>query len=248
MQDVDTVSIVLVDDDPIFVGMAEDMLTNADPYMDVETFTDPDEALDQIIENRDQYDCVICDYKMPSMDGLEFYQNLLEKDYEKPFYILTNKGDEEVANVALELGVTDYVTKQNSPEKYAALAHRIRNSVKYHRKLSQSSDYDTVSTHIIEESPDCVLIHNGKEIVYVNDNFANYANANRRQQIIGREPSNVIDTNDYPLEWPENEAPEYAWHDGVLYTVDGEEKEMKLTATAIPYREEGRVYRFLLRP
>lgn len=64
-------------------------------------------------------DCVLLDYLMPDMHGLDFIKKIKQHTSEplKPIIMLTGEGDERVAVGALKEGVVDYLVKDNiTPE------------------------------------------------------------------------------------------------------------------------------------
>jgi two-component system response regulator ChvI len=113
-----TVSIALVDDDRNILSslnialIAEGFATRLYP--------DGDAALKALIEN--QPDLVVCDIKMPNMDGIELLRRLREKST-VPFIFLTSKTDELDEALGLAMGADDYIAK---PFSQRLLIARIR--------------------------------------------------------------------------------------------------------------------------
>ncbi len=62
---------------------------------------------------REKPDCVLIDYQMPDLDGLEFLQELAADDEYRflPVLMLTGHGDENVAIEAMKAGASDYLVK-----------------------------------------------------------------------------------------------------------------------------------------
>lgn len=60
-----------------------------------------------------QPDCILLDYGLPDMNGLEFIDSLIEVSGElaTPIVMLTGQGDEQIAVNALKRGVHDYLIK-----------------------------------------------------------------------------------------------------------------------------------------
>jgi PAS domain S-box-containing protein len=127
----DSIDVLHVDDDPSLVDVAATSLEREEPRLDVETETEPAAALDRVVDG--DVDCVVSDYDMPRMDGLELFEAVREERPDLPFVLFTGKGNEAVAGEAVSAGVTDYLQKTTDTEQYGLLANRITNAVDQHR-------------------------------------------------------------------------------------------------------------------
>ncbi|GJL80084.1 MAG: diguanylate cyclase response regulator [Nitrospinaceae bacterium] len=61
--------------------------------------------------NEENPDCILLDYSLPDMDGLEFLTLLRERGYPGAVIMLTGQGSEEVAVEAMKGGALDYLIK-----------------------------------------------------------------------------------------------------------------------------------------
>lgn len=77
-----------------------------------------------------QYDFIILDLMMPSMDGMEVCKKLRQEKIETPIMILTAKDDELEKIIGLELGADDYMTKPFSPREVLARMKAIMRRIK----------------------------------------------------------------------------------------------------------------------
>ena len=122
----DDIHVLHVDDDPDFVAVTAEFLERGEPNFTVETAGSGPEGLDRLTP---AVDCVISDYDMPGMNGLEFLEAVREAHPDLPFVLFTGKGSEEVASEALTLGATDYLQKAIGTDQYDLLANRVRRAV-----------------------------------------------------------------------------------------------------------------------
>lgn len=67
------------------------------------------------LAKNEQWDCLIIDWMLPSMDGLSICQNLRAEHIATPIIMLTAKDTESDQVLGLEMGADDYVTKPFSP-------------------------------------------------------------------------------------------------------------------------------------
>ncbi|MEG0267414.1 MAG: response regulator transcription factor [Carnobacterium sp.] len=77
-----------------------------------------------------EYDFIILDLMMPSMDGIEVCKRLRQEKIDTPIMILTAKDDELDKIIGLELGADDYMTKPFSPREVLARMKAIMRRIK----------------------------------------------------------------------------------------------------------------------
>lgn len=123
------ISVLYVDDYEELCRLAEAGIEDASDRIRVDTTTEPS----SVTERLDEYDCIVSDYQMPETNGLELLRQVRVFDDDLPYILFTGKGSEGVASDAISLGVTDYLTKGGSQERFARLANRIEGTVRAHR-------------------------------------------------------------------------------------------------------------------
>ena len=136
-----------VDDDPEILDLAATFLERESKDIAVETATSTTEALDRLtgaeLESEVPFECIVSDYDMPGMDGLEFLEAVREDRPDLPFVLFTGKGGEGIASEAITAGVSDYLNKGSGTDQYALLANRIENLASQYRterELQQSTE------------------------------------------------------------------------------------------------------------
>jgi CheY-like chemotaxis protein len=66
----------------------------------------------ETIEKND-FDILILDYRLPDMTGLDFLKELRKKQFHKPIIFVTSKGSEKIAVEAMKVGAKDYIVKDD---------------------------------------------------------------------------------------------------------------------------------------
>ncbi len=128
-----TIEILLIDDDPHDLEMAEVFLKEqSDRFSFTSALSASDglDALNQADSPAEFFDCIVSDYQMPGTDGLEFLNEIRERYPNLPFILYTGQGSKKVIKQAILDDVTDYVEKGVGREQYDILSERIRKSVR----------------------------------------------------------------------------------------------------------------------
>jgi len=119
------IHVLLVDDEPSLLDVTKEFLEQQGESFQVDTAPSAEEALQRLSE--EDYDVVVSDYKMHEMNGLEFLSHLRKKDRKTPFILLTGRGGEEIAAVALREGANDYIIRgKNLDSTLTELVHSIK--------------------------------------------------------------------------------------------------------------------------
>lgn len=90
----------------------------------VEEAADGAEAIKKITDNN--YDCILCDIKMPKMDGIEVLEQTRQLKPDIPFIVISGHGNIETAVDAVKKGAFDYISK---PPDLNRLLITIRNAM-----------------------------------------------------------------------------------------------------------------------
>lgn len=93
-------------------------------------------------------DCVIIDYRLPDIDGIEVLRRLSHEQEAVPAIMLTGQGNERVAVVAMQSGLQDYIPKgvitpqalRRTVERAAERTHLIRRMETYRADLTRSNE------------------------------------------------------------------------------------------------------------
>jgi len=138
----ESIHVLHVDDDPELVEMAAEMVEREREQFDVETAPSASEGVEQLAET--SFDCIVSDFQMPGMDGIEFLEAVREDSPDLPFILYTGKGSEAVASDAIAAGVTDYLQKGTGTEQYELLANRIENAVEQYRATQHVAEFERI--------------------------------------------------------------------------------------------------------
>jgi CheY-like chemotaxis protein len=125
------IHVLFIDDEKNDAELVHLNLDNAS--LKVTTTSTPSEALELLAHQ--SFDCVVSDYKMPGMSGIELCREI-RKTSNIPFIIYTGWESEKVAKAALAAGVDYYIRKQENLAHYQNLAKSIEHAVENRRDPS----------------------------------------------------------------------------------------------------------------
>lgn len=116
--------ILIIEDEASIRRVLNKILTEESDAYTVEDAEDGALGLEKIKAN--DYDLVICDIKMPKMDGIELLDAVKKIKPEIPIVMISGHGDMETAIYAMKLGAFDYISK---PPDLNRLLNTVRNAL-----------------------------------------------------------------------------------------------------------------------
>ena len=105
--------ILIVDDEESFRHMLSVILKREG--FEVETASDGQEALHKVKENT--YNQILCDIRMPRMDGLDFLREIQKAGIDATLIMMSAYGTVDTAIDAMKLGAYDYISKPFKPDE-----------------------------------------------------------------------------------------------------------------------------------
>ena len=169
--------ILHVDDEENQLEFTKLFLEQIDKDVEIDSVTTPEKALE--MQEQENYDCIVSDYKMLSMNGIELAQKVREKS-DIPFILYTGQGSEEVAELAFTSGVDDYLRKETEPTHYQVLAKRIKHTVEKHRT-------EELYRKVVEESRDAIIIIVDNKAAFMNQAACDMIGVEGTQDCIGKD-------------------------------------------------------------
>jgi two-component system nitrogen regulation response regulator NtrX len=115
-------SILIIDDERAIRNVLKDILNNEGYNTD--EAPDGEEGLKKF--KAGNFDLVLCDIKMPKIDGIEFLQQAKQLNGDVPIIIISGHGNIDTAVDAVKKGAFDYISK---PPDLNRLLITIRNAM-----------------------------------------------------------------------------------------------------------------------
>ncbi len=144
---------VLIVDDESGMRHMLSVLLEREGY-EIDTAEDGKRGLDKIRAN--QYDLVLCDIRMPEMDGLTFLESTKNIDRSLPVIMMSAFGNVDTAIEAMKKGAYDYVSKPFKADEILLRLQRLtvqERIVAENQKLKKVLKEETSFGNIIARSP-----------------------------------------------------------------------------------------------
>ena len=148
-------TLLIVDDDPLTLTSLR-MMFRKQGY-EVVVASNAREAQQSIQERGTMaFHCMLTDFRMPGMNGLQLVDWLGKQDADLAVIILTAEGDKDVVTNALREGVCDYIEK---PYRFAQVRDAVQRAIeqterarKVHATVTQVREITQLQEHLNETS------------------------------------------------------------------------------------------------
>ncbi len=125
--------ILLIEDEEPIRRVLSKILTEENKGYDI---TESEDGKDGLLKlTKEDYDLVLCDIKMPKMDGVEVLQNVRENGIDIPFIMLTGHGNISTAVEAMKAGAFDFISK---PPDLNRLLTSVRNALEIKNLVTEN--------------------------------------------------------------------------------------------------------------
>ena len=165
--------ILIIEDDNSIRRVVKDILQKENLFEVHEAF-DGKDGVKKIIDSK--FNLILCDIKMPKMDGMEVLKKVNLKKISVPFIMLTGHGNVETAVSAMKLGAFDFIQK---PPDLNRLLISVRSALK---SINLDKKPKKIKSKIIERFR---LIGSSKKIKHINDLIDKVSKTNARVLITG---------------------------------------------------------------
>lgn len=114
-------TIVCVDDNDINLFILQDMLQDA--AYNVQAFESANDALNWILEHKEQCGLLLTDIHMPGMNGIELMQKIKSAGVNCPMVAMSGDEEAELMKAAVKAGMHSFISK---PYKQVAMLNIVK--------------------------------------------------------------------------------------------------------------------------
>ena len=168
-------SILIIEDEEPIRRVLKKILKEENSLYKIHEAQNGKEGLKEI-ENNKKIDIVLCDIKMPIIDGIEVLNRSKKIKPNLPFIMLTGHGNINTAVEAMKIGAYDFISK---PPDLNRLITSVRNAVENNKLKSENKKLKKRVNKSYE------IIGNSSAINYVKEIISKVANTDARILITG---------------------------------------------------------------
>lgn len=117
------IKILHVDDSRDYLLLAKARLSKLMEELSIDWAESGTDALKAMQSN--DYNCVVCDFQMPDMDGMKLLETLRGEGDDTPFIFLSSRADKDIVERAKETGANGYCLKEFGPQNFVRLVNSI---------------------------------------------------------------------------------------------------------------------------
>jgi PAS domain S-box-containing protein len=140
---------------------------------------------------RDDMDLILCDFSLPSFDGLEALELARARRPELPFIFVSGTLGEEVAINALQCGACDYIFKHRLPRLGPAVRRAVADAEK-RQELQRAEEAMVQSEYKYRQLFDCL----GEAALLADAQTGRIVDTNRQAEtLLGRARAEILGTN-----------------------------------------------------
>lgn len=170
LAETDSFRVLVIEDSETVAGMFKELLKE-EFSAEVTVATNCEEARDAL--SGGTFDIVTLDYRLPDGHGHELLMEITMEDDHPPVIMVTGHGDEEIAALSLRLGASGYVVKDRGLN--TMLIDAVNNALDEIALSAAESDLRESEERyrlLVEGSLFGIMVHDGFNILYVNDSAA----------------------------------------------------------------------------
>ena len=144
-----SVRLLVAEDNPLVLDL---IVKGLEPHCDVITAKDGGDALLKIVDSPP--DVVLCDYKMPGLDGRQLYEKLRAREQTRhiPFLFIASRGDIEEKLRPLVDGVEDFIPKPFFIKDLVRIAKKVVDRLHLEKLQKQASRPGVIQGRLEEMS------------------------------------------------------------------------------------------------
>ncbi|WP_417612422.1 sigma-54-dependent transcriptional regulator [Owenweeksia hongkongensis] len=101
--------ILIVEDEKAIRNVLKNILSDEDKTFEIDEAENGKMAIDMVEEK--EYDLLLCDIKMPGVDGIEVLEHVREKHPDTAIIMISGHGDLDTAVDSMKKGAYDYISK-----------------------------------------------------------------------------------------------------------------------------------------
>ena len=152
--------ILIIEDEPAIRRVLTKILSEENDRYQVEEAEDGLQGMEKI-KNTD-YDLILCDIKMPKMDGVEVLEATKKIKPEIPIVMISGHGDMETAINTMRMGAFDYISK---PPDLNRLLNTVRNALDKKQLVVENKILKKKVSKNYEMIGDSAPIHHIKDMI-----------------------------------------------------------------------------------
>jgi PAS domain S-box-containing protein len=137
------------------------------------------------------YHMILMDYRLPRMSAFDFIKTIKqERELDIPIVLVTGQGDEDIAVMALKLGVTDYISKsENYLYRLPSVVTTIYQQEKLNQKRIELAKSEAVKNKLVTNIGDVIVI--------IDNNGINQYKSPNVETLFGWKPDELVGHNIY---------------------------------------------------